>query len=282
MNIDQLPRQTPTIDEIDNVDGVISDHDLSEMLLDENGGIMEHFAATHTVSEAEDTQYAEFFYSAIAGIDPKDFHDLSTREAYREWLATRSPNEVQQIEGRKDTKIEYSKTLERIKKTAPSLLEGKLPIVQLEKMQSERYVLGLNQSATMSLDDAIAEVQDNNGISLGIYNLNQRFLFVDEGSTKDHPADTEKTVVGGYYGAPSIGKFVIAIPMGRFAEHKPDYSSEEASFAYHAIEDFTVPTEFHEGESVNPKYIAGYIDDKGEYHANTNFMDSSDFHVINS
>ncbi|MDB5177191.1 MAG: hypothetical protein JWN75_859 [Candidatus Saccharibacteria bacterium] len=223
----------------------------------------------------EDTLYAENFYRAVNNVQPEDLDDPKISKQYEQWLSTLTPHEVTNIEARKASRADYAANKERIAASTPRLLEGRLPDYQEQVLGEEHYVLGFNQSGTTSLEQATAYLKENNGISLGIYNLNQRFLFVDEKSTKEYPDNTERAVVSGYYGMPTVGRFVIAVPMDNFAKKKPRYNPEDASSAYWNIEDFTNPTESYEGESVNQKYIAGYIDGNGVYTANKNFAVSN-------
>ncbi len=215
--------------------------------------------------------FAEY---AIAGIRPEDItDDLAESALYREWLDSLDENTRLIINERKRAEARHDVIRDEILRLSPLLLEGKLPADQVKQLGCEKYVLGVNQSQAFSFEEARDYVKEENGIGLGIYSLDQRFLLLDENSTIADADYTERIIVGGYYQNSDIGRFIIAIPMGG----REQYSApQDAIGEADTIEDFTQPTSEAGGRSVSPKYIAGFIDDRGKYHENKNFGLSSE------
>ena len=202
---------------------------------------------------------------AITGISPSDVTNPGEGEQYSDWLS--SIDDVTRINikalGRfRDT---HEKVRVKIIESSPYLLEGKLSPEQEDALQAKHYTLGFNQSGTFTLEDAEEYLGDNNGIETTTYGLDQRFILLNE-QNKDEHGVIERAVVDGYYGNSKIGRFVIAIPTNT-PESNPISAAD-------SIADFQ---RAQDGKrSVNPKYIAGYIDSTGEYHQNLNFALSGD------
>lgn len=120
--------------------------------------------------------FAEY---AIAGIRPQDLLEYSGEEGalYKEWLNSLDENTKLIINERKRAQARYEVVRDEILKSSPFLLEGKLPIGQIEKLGAEKYVLGVNQSQAFSVEDAEDYVREDNGIGLGVYGLDQGFYY---------------------------------------------------------------------------------------------------------
>lgn len=258
--------------------------DQPAMVLDEDGNWVENAVepsgqpVAHESNNENESKFGDmpimFAEYAVAGIRPEDMSDYPEEAAlYTEWLNSLDENTKLIIEERKRAQGRYEIVRAEMLKSSAALLEGKLPAEQAEKLGSEKYVLGVNQSAVFSLEDAKDYLREDNGVGLGIYGLDQRFLLVDENSTAVDSDYTERVMVGGYYQNSNIGRFIVAIPMdGRERYGTPHDAISEAD----TIEDFTQPTSEAGGRSVNPKYIAGFIDSSGVYHENNNFGISSE------
>ncbi len=277
--ISTAPNNEPPSEELvfddDGLDFIYDEQ--PEMVLDEDGNWVENTTESPEQPTSDDFNseskfgdnpilFAEY---AIAGIRPEDMSNYPEEAAlYAEWLSSLDENTRLIIEERKKAQGRYDRVKEEMLRSSAALLEGKLPAEQAEKLGSKKYVLGVNQSAAFSIEDASGYLKEENGIGLGMYGLDQRFLLVDENSTAVDTNYTEQAMVGGYYQNSSIGRFIVAIPMDRREQYSSplDAVSEAA-----AIEDFTQPTSESGGRSVSPKYIAGFVDSTGTYHKNNNF-----------
>lgn len=234
----QLPSEKLVFDVFDDTDFV---WDQPEMVLDEDGNWVENdenaWQDIADESGSEDgskfgdmpIMFAEY---AIAGIRPEDMSDYPEEVAlYDEWLNSLDENTKLIIEGRKRAQGRYEIVKAEMLKSSAALLEGKLPAEQAEKLGSEKYVLGVNQSAALSLEDARDYLKEDNGVGLGMYGLDQRFLLVDENSTAVDSDYTERVMVGGYYQDSNIGRFIVAIPMdGRERYGTPLDAISEADY----------------------------------------------------
>lgn len=146
------------------------------------------------------------------------------------------------------------------------LFEGRVPahIESIIKAAGfEQYAVGFNQSeGVQTITEATDLLKRNQGIELGIYNPDQRFLLHDATTpSEDYPL--------GYFG-PRMGRFVYAIPVDASAAYKP---KDEANDLYseHIPKDLYVENE--QGELVaNVKYCAGFIDSDQVFRTNPNFM----------
>lgn len=253
----------------------------SGLVLDEDGNWVENDTKSSEIiveqKQTGESRYGDnpiiFAQYVIDGISPQDLSEYSEEEGalYKDWLDSLDENTKQIINERKRAQGRYEVVRDEMLKSAPFLLEGKLPAEQIKKLGSEKYVLGVNQSQAFSIEDAKDYLKEDNGIGLDMYGLDQRFLLLDENSTKAHADYTESAVVSGYYQNSSIGRFIIAVPMdGRQNYNAPQDAVSEA----YTIEDFTQPTGKFGGRSVSPKYIAGFVDNAGKYHENRNFGES--------
>jgi hypothetical protein len=221
-------------------------------------------APSHRFDDVTVQLFAEF---DTANIIPDDLPDLEERALYKGWLGSLDENTRLILDERKQARVRHEVIKDVIVESAPYLLDGKLSSEQEERLGTVKYVLGINQSGTSSLSEAIDFLKEENGISLGIYGLDQRFLLIDINSVSEHHESGERAIVDGYYGSTGIGKFIVAIPM----ENRTKYVAQDANATYQDIEGFIQPTAQDGGRSVSPRYIAGYIDDKGKYSENKNF-----------
>ena len=202
---------------------------------------------------------------SIDGISPSDIAASSESEQYADWLNLIDDNTRLNIESLKKLHGMHETIRTEIAVSAPYLLEGKLSPEQEGALQAKHYTLGINQSSTFTLGDAEKYLGENNGIETTSYGLDQRFILLNE-QHKDEQGVIERAIVDGYYGNPKIGRFVIAIPTNT-PESNPMSAAD-------SIVDFQ---RSQDGKrSVNPKYIAGFIDTVGIYHQNHNFAVSSD------
>ena len=270
----KLPSEELVFD-VDDTDFVYDDQ--PEMVLDEDGNwvknVTESLEQPSNPETSDENKFGDmpvvFAEYAIEGIHPEDMAEYPEEAAlYAEWLNSLDENTKLIIEERKRAQGRYEVVKGEILKSSAALLEGKLPAGQAEKLGSQKYVLGVNQSQVFFIEDAKDYLEEDSGIGLGMYGLDQRFLLVDENSTVVDSEYTERVMVGGYYQNSNIGRFIIAIPMDRREQYgTPLDAISEAD----AIEDFIQPTSEDGGRSVSPKYIAGFIDSAGVYHENGNF-----------
>lgn len=230
-----------------------------------------------------DATFQLFVEYDIEGVTPADLSDLAEKTAYIDWLASLGQVDREILNERKSLRAHFEVVKQETLKTAPTLFEGKLPEKQAEKLGSDRYVIGVNQSGTTSTNEAIESIHATNGIELGIYNLAQRFLLFDRAVSDEDPHYVDQILVGGYYDNSSIGRFIIAIPMDDFMKDRAsDYVYSEANNAWRMIDDFVQTTSVEGGRSISPKYIAGYIDDTGKYNENKNFGLSARLEFVDS
>ena len=208
--------------------------------------------------------FAEF---NTANIIPDDLPDLEERALYKSWLSSLDENTRLILDERKQAQARHEVIKGVIVESAPHLFDGKLSSEQEERLGTDKYVLGINQSGTSSLGEAIDFLKEENGISLGIYGLDQKFLLIDINSISELHESGERAIIGGYYGSTGIGKFIVAIPM----ENRTKYVAQDANSTYQDIEGFIQQTAQDGGRSVSPRYISGYIDDTGKYNENKNF-----------
>ncbi|HEX9153751.1 MAG TPA: hypothetical protein VF809_02945 [Candidatus Saccharimonadales bacterium] len=158
---------------------------------------------------------------------------------------------------------------DRLSEAAPSLLQARLPQSQEALMgEGARYILGTNQSALYDAGDFRGYLEEFRGVSVTGNTLHQRFLFVD-GSLDPHHLD--EAMVNGYYGRNGGGRMVVAVPhdgsiSGENVNSTPDLLGQRGM----------LPTDFivdvNNGQSVNRRYVAGFIDVEGTYHPNPGFM----------
>lgn len=263
-----------------DVDDSFSYDGNSDFVLDEDGNWVENDTNSPETTTDQQTNsdnkfgdmpiiFAEY---AIAGIRSGDLLEHPEEAAlYKEWLDSLDENTKLIINERKRAQGRYEVVRDTLLKSSPFLLEGKLSAEQAEKLGSEKYVLGVNQSQAFSIDDAKNYLKEDNGIGLGIYGLDQRFLLLDENSTATDAEYTERVMVGGYYQNSNIGRFIVAVPMG----DTEGGAVQDAVTKADAIADFTQQTNEAGGRSVSPKYIAGFVDNNGRYYENRNFCETN-------
>lgn len=160
-------------------------------------------------------------------------------------------------------------SLDKLVSAHPELAEGGLTQDLEDKIFAAGYsefAVGFNQSNAVSTPQEAAELLDEQGgIELGMYNLDQRFLIHD----KQNPSHMYPM---GYYGA-RMGRFVYAFPIrGETAETPAGEASRTGDGnTEHVPEDLYIQSP--DGETVvNAKYCAGFIDDQQVFYPNVAFM----------
>jgi hypothetical protein len=155
--------------------------------------------------------------------------------------------------------------------TAPELLEGRLPNELADRIGSE-YVIGLRQLESEDVGEAQEQLDDDGGVNVSNLGLVQSFNVL---KPNDYSWTIKGTVISGYYGATGGGKFVIAVPMAE--------GINSPSEAYDTLPDMQqelLSSSNPDHRAVNPKYVAGFIDAEGVFHANKNFMRSDQADII--
>lgn len=168
---------------------------------------------------------------------------------------------------------------EKLKNSVPELYEGRLPAEAAQKLGDTPYVIGFSQWSTTDIAEATAALQADGGVDVSGYNYDQRFLMFDQ-SHAGHPA-LIGAIEQGYYGTPDIGRFVAAFPIVRGAEA----IESEGSAVFVANLYPVLPDDFdHVTDSgkhvLSTKYIAGYIDNEGNYWVNNNFAVSDEADMV--
>ena len=235
------------------------DGDLEEWLGDPPGDTEE--------SRKKDT-IVQLYMQGVEIPEGEDWDGITGADI-RTWRESLTDAEGEDFDRSRDWEARKTDVANKIKaeleQSAPELLSGRLP-ADLEALVGGSYQLGVNQSGVDTLEDAQAVLQKFNGVDMGMYNLDQRFLIADK-NTPDYAAEA---VTYGYYGrregSPAMGKFVAVIPGENYHQDLPS--------------DFWVSNGNTDGniykgsEAANAKYIAGFIDDQGKFHRNNNFMRS--------
>lgn len=230
-----------------------------------------------------------YYHYYILGIDPSEPDTGDYSEFYE--MATSKPAVKAMLDEKRAAERGDQDVAVGIEKSAPELLRGALPPDQEQLLANREYILGVNQSGAATVKEALEYVNESQGIDLGMYNLQQRFKFLDRETTQHSPNDTAATLAHGYYGNSDIFRYVIAVPMDEY--YKTEKHSTADTDAVNALDDEKLPPDFltfdasrvagmEHGDSVSPKYIAGFIDGDGNYHANKNFTKSEQFELATS
>lgn len=168
---------------------------------------------------------------------------------------------------------------EKLIALVPELYEAKLPEWLAEKLPpGTEYALGFNQSSASSIDDAEEYLEECNGVDVDGYNYAHRFRMFDASMSEylgqnDTPIGHQ--IEQGNFGDPSIGRFVAVFPRVD-TTIKSDLSIARAATEDERVLPADFETEYTVGDkskrSVSTKYIAGFIDDEGNFWTNNNFM----------
>lgn len=178
-------------------------------------------------------------------------------------------NDSDQFQAETDHLAEGRAALDKIEAAVPELLEGRVPKALEERVFAAgftEYAVGFNQSDGITdIEEATELLEEDGGIELQIYNLDQRFLLHD----KEDPIFMYPL---GYYG-PRIGRFVYAIPTNIDSGEKPRNVAAQANEAFTDNVPGDLFVESEDGETVvNSKYCAGFIDAEQNFHPNAEFM----------
>lgn len=232
----------------------------------------------------------ELYYQYyILGVGP-DEPDSGDYMVFHE-MVMGMPDVRAMLDERRAAEIGDGEVITGIEQSAPELLRGTLPSDQEQLLANKEYILGVNQSGAATVAEALEYVDASRGIDLGMYSLYQRFKLLDKNTAQHSPDDVAATLAHGYYGNSDILRYVIAMPMDEY--YKAGKRRTADSDASHALDDDKVPQDFltfdasrvsgmEHGYSVSPKYIAGFIDGEGNYHANKNFTKSDQFELATS
>jgi hypothetical protein len=165
------------------------------------------------------------------------------------------------------------------------LENGGLPPDQEEALMNagfSDYVVGINQSGAHSGQDVMTMIERDRGIGIGGWDIGQHFLFYDKSYVQEWDAKSRarKDLERGYFNNPANYRFIVAFPI------HPDIRTQRGvDTANHFTgdykqglhpSDFFIKTPQQENKaasrSVNPRYIAGYVDEHQKYRINPNFM----------
>lgn len=202
-----------------------------------------------------------------AGIDP------SIVTAY---VRSRSEEEQAYLKDSRRAALQHESleaTIEaNLEASAPELLKGRLPKTLADRIGSD-YALGLRQLGVTDVDDARQRLAADGGVDVSDLGLKRSFEVIKKDGDEQM---TKGLVINGYYGAErGGGKFVIAVPVTE--------TTADLNAAYEAIPDMRQRLKSSDNPSfraVNPKYVAGFIDGQGVFHANQNFMGSAEAQLV--
>lgn len=207
-------------------------------------------------------------------------------DAFEKWRAALSPRDKAKLDNLKlqaETNASLYDTIkEKIQREVPALFNAELPTELANRLGDTPYAIGFNQSATTTLDKAQTYLAENSGIDMTRYNLHHRFEMFDSGMEKDAAfhEKIEQVIVSGYSGNTQMGRFVVAFPAADWVPRKQArLSSELNSHTELLPDDFIVrhnSANSGKTRAANAKYVAGYIDDNGDFWMNTNFANTSE------
>lgn len=163
---------------------------------------------------------------------------------------------------------QFERVRGELNRTAPELLQGTLPADLVEKLGTDTYFLGSNQTIASSAQEAADYLAQTGGIELGGYDLSGRAYWFDNSTDKSF---VDHAVVEGYLGDPDVGRFIIALPHEQLSDaYSIDMAMKNMRADGEMPEDFVVS---RHGETViNQKYCAGFIDSAGAFYENPQFM----------
>lgn len=209
-------------------------------------------------------------------VDPADFED---------WASKLSEADRAELEAEKQAKSDQAqlklKVHEKLSNSVPELYRGALPAVLAGRLDGAPYSVGFNQTVE-TLPEAQGYLLEQGGIDVTGYDYHHRFMMFDSSMAKDGEpsAANTKAVDEGYYGRPSMGRFVVAFPAVNPGSAEGDIGATRLVTDHKEAlpNDFEVDTPLDGGphRAVNSKYVAGFIDEEGDFWMNTNFSVSAE------
>jgi hypothetical protein len=204
-----------------------------------------------------------------------------TAEEVQAWFDALPEDERQRIETERSMWQEVDATKEAdttsireaLQESAPELFEGKLPEDLAHRLRGKEYILGTHQAPLSTAEEAAEALEQSQGGMNIDSSLESRFLFFN---SETSPDAIDHDIVNGYYGPGFGGRLVIAVPHepgaieGESISLAPDLLAQRGELP----EDFLGRTE-DGGIKIDSKYLAGFIDQAGKFHVNTNFMEAS-------
>lgn len=204
------------------------------------------------------------------------------------WLEGLSPLQKQYIANNKAEwdreKRRASGEHDKLVATVPELYSAQLPPHLAKRLNGVRYAIGFNQSFTSTLEEAQQSLQEHSGIDVQGYgsDIGRRFMVFDNTPTteselgQNKESSISRAIEIGYYRNANIGRFVVAFPeVVQLEENKSKRVSDVVNLQ--DDEKPTLPSDFlsthsdNNAPSVSSKYLAGYIDDKGDFWENESF-----------
>jgi hypothetical protein len=128
---------------------------------------------------------------------------------------------------------------------------------------------------TRSIDEAVAQLKEYQGINITNYAyFNRANIFDSESIQHGGELSLELTIDSGYYRRSELGRFVTAFPAVNITTSPPNLSK------LMSFDNETLPDDFetHSNSSgrktsaMSTKYVAGYIDNTGDFWKNDNFL----------
>lgn len=180
-----------------------------------------------------------------------------------------------------EAQMDATQVEQTLEASVPELLKGRLPQNLEDKLLSAiapsgftAYAIGVHQAGACTAKQAVAESAET-PITLGGGSIGSHFRIVDP---MDAPDLTRGNVVYGKYGDDRLGKYVYAFPVKqsdvdkygglvRIPAGAPAYPEGDPA----SPSDLITQAGDH-ADVVNPKYCAGFIDEDGRFHENTDFM----------
>lgn len=216
----------------------------------------------------------------LAPVDPQELAD---------WLDSLSPQARDLLEKMKEEERqrqtehqEASSTVHRkLTELMPELYQAQLPEELAERLGDTPYALGFNQTMASTVEEAHDYVAKEGGIDFTGYRLPQRFLMFDQSmadylGTEEHPTGISAAIEHGYFGDPTLGRFVVAFP----AEHPLENSKEPLAIQVeqdpaHVLSADAI-THPDGKKVVNSRYVAGFIDEAGDFWINDGFANQTE------
>lgn len=203
---------------------------------------------------------------------------LVTPEAFDDWLKQQPPETVEELKREKEhiatARANMAAVHEKLSRHVPDLYEGRIPGDLERRLSGAQYAVGYNQSGPSTGEEAEAYLGQFSGVDLKNSPYSQRFMILDESSFKAG-YDVASVVDAGYYGDSTQGRFVVVFPVAD-GSRRAGLPSELSRSIDFLPNDFEVKNGAlflgNPDESVNSKYVAGFIDRDGNFLANANFM----------
>lgn len=216
----------------------------------------------------------------MAPIDPQELADWLnqlTPEA-RNLLEKIKTEERQRQAGHAEaSSTAHSKLTELV----PELYEAQLPEVLANRLGDTPYVLGFNQTMASTVQEARDYVAEEGGIDFTGYRLSQRFLMYDQSmtdylGTEENPMGISAAIELGYFGEPTIGRFVVAFPAEHSLEASKDPLAIQVDQAPGHVLSADAITLNNGKQVVSGRYVAGFIDEAGDFWLNNNFAEQAE------